>query len=134
MDPNRLKDISLFQGLSRKELQDVGTWTDEIDVPAGQHLAEQGSFAYEFFVIEEGTAEVTQDGKTISSLGPGDFFGEIALLETERRTASVVATSAMRLIVMTSRDFRTMESKMPHVAEQVRKRIEERLARDRESN
>ena len=131
MDPKRLTDVSLFQGLARKDLQHLGRWTDEVDIPEGKSLAEQGTFAYEFFVIEDGTADVIQDGKRISTIGPGDFFGEIGLLESQRRTASVVATSTMRLIVMTSRDFSSMRSEMPHIAEEIRKKIEERLARDR---
>lgn len=132
MDPNRLKDVPLFEGLSKKERQQVSQWTDEIDVPEGKHLADQGDFAHEFFVIEQGTAEVKQDGKTIHSLGPGDFFGEIALVETQRRTASVVATSPMTLIVMSSRAFSTMQSDLPEAAAQVRSKLEERLSRDRQ--
>lgn len=131
MDPKRLKDVSLFQGLSRKDLQHLGRWTDEVDIPEGKRLAEQGTFAYEFFVIEDGSADVIQDGERITTLGAGDFFGEIGLLESEHRTATVVATSPMRLIVMTGRDFSAMRSEMPHVAEEIQKKIEERLARDR---
>lgn len=133
MDPNRLKDVPLFEGLSKKERQQVSQWTDELDVPEGQHLADQGDFAHEFFVIEQGTAEVQQDGKTLHVLGAGDFFGEIALMEAERRTASVVATSPMTLIVMASRDFSTMVSELPRAAAEVRSKLEERLTRDRES-
>jgi CRP-like cAMP-binding protein len=131
MDPKRLKNVSLFRGLAKKDLQHLGRWTDEVDFPEGKSLAEQGSFAYEFLVIEDGTADVIQDGKRIRTLGPGDFFGEIGLLESERRTASVVATSPMRLIVMTGRDFSAMRSEMPHIAEEINEKIEERLARDR---
>jgi CRP/FNR family cyclic AMP-dependent transcriptional regulator len=131
MDPKRLKDISLFKRLSRKDLTHLGHWTDEVDVPEGKRLAEQGTFAYEFLVIEDGTADVIQDGERIRSLGPGDFFGEIGLLESERRTATVVATSPMRLIVMTGRDFSAMRSEMPHIAKQIQEEIEVRLARDR---
>jgi CRP-like cAMP-binding protein len=64
-------------------------------------------------------------------MGPGDFFGEIGLLESEKRTASVVATSPMRLIVMTGRDFSAMRSEMPHVAKEIQEKIEERLTQDR---
>jgi CRP-like cAMP-binding protein len=131
MDPKRLKDVFLFQGLSKKDLQHLGRWTDEVDIPEGKRLAEQGTFAYEFFVIEEGTADVIQDEERIQTLGPGDFFGEIGLLESARRTASVVATSPMRLIVMTGRDFKSMQSEMPRIAEEVQAKIDERLARDR---
>ena len=62
-------------------------------------------------MIEEGTAKVLKGGEEIAELGPGDFFGEIALLETERRTATVVAATPMRVIVMFQREFRQMESR-----------------------
>lgn len=131
MDPKRLTGVALFQGLSKKDLARLGTWTDEVEVAEGKQLAREGSFAYEFFVIEDGTADVTQGDQVIGSMGPGDFFGEIGLLEAERRTASVIATSPMKVIVMTGRDFTDMEAKMPHVAEQIRTAIKERLERDR---
>lgn len=131
MDPKRLREISLFEGLARKDLDHLGQWTDEVDIPEGKHLAEQGTFAYEFFVIEDGTADVIRDGERIRTLGVGDFFGEIGLVESERRTATVVATSPMRLIVMTGRDFSAMRSEMPHIAQQIEEKIAERLGRDR---
>lgn len=130
MDPEQLKDISFFEGLSSEELKELGRWTDEVDVPEGKALVEEGTFPSEFFVIQEGTADVTQGGEKIRSLGPGDFFGEIALVETHRRTASVSATSAMKVVVMTAHHFRTMESDHPEVAERVRAKIEERLDSD----
>jgi CRP-like cAMP-binding protein len=130
MDPNRLKTVPLFDGLSKKELQQVGGWTDEVEIAAGKHLAEQGEFAYEFFVIESGTADVSQGGRYITTLGPGDFFGEIGLVRSSRRTASVVATAPMSLIVMARREFQTMEADLPHVAKKIRNKIEERLGED----
>jgi CRP-like cAMP-binding protein len=130
MDPKRLKSVPLFEGLSKKELQELGRWTDEVEIPAGKHLAEQGEFAYEFFVIESGTADVFQDDQHITTLGPGDFFGEIGLIRSSRRTASVVATSPMSLIVMARREFSAMEGNLPHVAERIRNRLEERLGAD----
>jgi len=130
MDPTRLKTLALFEGLSRKELRQLGRLTDEVDVPSGKHLANQGEFAYEFFVIEEGTADVARDGKHLQSLGPGDFFGEIGLMKSTRRTASVVATSPMRLVVMARREFRAMESDMPRVAEELKRKLAERLGAD----
>lgn len=93
MHPSRLSSVPLFQSLSRHEREQVARWADEIDVPAGYHLLDQGRFAHEFFVVLEGTVEVTQDGRHLTDLGPGDFFGEIALLEAARRTATVVATT-----------------------------------------
>jgi CRP-like cAMP-binding protein len=71
---------------------------------------------------------VVQDGDKIATLGPGDFFGEIGLLETERRTASVVAASDMQLIVMFQREFKQMEREMPNVAERIRSAIRARLS------
>jgi CRP-like cAMP-binding protein len=130
MDPNRLKTVPLFDGLSKKELQQVGGWTDEVEIAAGKHLAEQGEFAYEFFVIESGTADVSQGGRYITTLGPGDFFGEIGLVRSSRRTASVVATAPMILIVMARREFQAMEADLPHVAEKIRHKIEERSGTD----
>jgi CRP/FNR family cyclic AMP-dependent transcriptional regulator len=131
MDPKSLKSVPLFEGLSSAELQQIGAWADEVDVPAGKHLADQGDFAYEFFIIESGTADVLQNDQHVASLGPGDFFGEIGLVQSGRRNATVVATSPMRLIVMARREFSTMEANLPHVAEAITKKIEERLERDR---
>ena len=82
---------------------------------------------HEFFVIEDGAAEVRKDGERIAELGPGDFFGEIGLLETDRRTASVVATTPMRVIVMFQREFKQMEREMPAVATLIRSAIRARL-------
>ena len=128
MDPKQLQSIPLFESLSKRELQDLGKHCDEVDLPNGKHLVEQGEFAYEFFVIESGTAVVTRDGKEISTLGPGDFFGEIGLVQSSRRTASVVATSPMRLIVMGRREFSAMEDELPHVADAIKKTLAERMA------
>jgi CRP/FNR family transcriptional regulator, cyclic AMP receptor protein len=130
MDPKRLKSVPLFEGLSRRKLQQLGKWTDEVDVPKGKYLAEQGEFAYEFFVIEDGTADVLKDGRHIASLGPGDFFGEIGLMQSVRRTATVVATSPMRLIVMARREFMAMEESAPDVADELRKALQERMSTD----
>ena len=128
MDVKRLEQVSLFSTLSKKELERLARWTDEVSVPVGEELASQGRFAHEFFVIEDGAAEVRQNGDAIGELGPGDFFGEIGLLETERRTASVVALTPMRVIVMAQREFASMESEMPAVADRIRAAIRARLS------
>jgi CRP-like cAMP-binding protein len=127
MDAKQLEGVGFFSGLSKQELKKLAQWTDEISVDAGQKLATEGEFAHEFFVIEEGSAEVTHDGETIAELGPGDFFGEIGLLETERRTANVVAKTPMRVIVMFGREFKQMEREMPAVADRIRAAIRARL-------
>jgi CRP-like cAMP-binding protein len=129
MDAKRLRDVPFFAGLGKSELAQVGQWTTQLDLPEGKVLGRQGSVAYEFFVIEDGTAVVTIDGERVTELGPGDFFGEIGLLESDRRTATVTATTPIRVIVMLGSEFRAMEREMPHVAQRVREAIEERLAR-----
>jgi CRP-like cAMP-binding protein len=100
-------------------------------VEQGQHLLDEGHSAYEFFVIEEGTAAVTSGGKHLRDIGPGDFLGEIALLRGKERTASVIATSTIRAIAMSGQDFREMTEASPKVAQQIEEAIEERLERDR---
>ncbi len=129
MHPDRLASVDLFSSLSKTELAQLAAWTDELTFPEGKELAREGTFAHEFFIIEEGNVAVLRDGERIAELGPGDFFGEIGLLETDRRTASVVTTTPVTAIVMFQREFRQMESAMPTIAEQVRGAIRDRLAR-----
>lgn len=100
MDPSRLSSVPLFQSLSRHEREQVARWADEIDVPAGITSWTRAGSPTSFFVVLEGTVEVTQDGRHLTDLGPGDFFGGIALLEAARRTATVVATTPARAVVM----------------------------------
>ena len=115
MDKARLKDVPFFSSISKKDLAAVAQQTDEIDVPEGKVLAREGDIGQEFFVIDSGAAEVTRGGEHVADLGPGDFFGEMALLEAERRTATVTASSAMELIVMTRSSFRALDRTMPEV-------------------
>ncbi len=129
MDPKGLDGIPLFASLSKKEREQVARWADEIDEPAGAHLLDQGRLAHEFFVLTDGTVEVRKDGEHLTDLEPGDFFGEIALVEHERRTASVVATTPVRAIVMHSREFGAMRTEMPTVCTQIEDAIKARLAR-----
>jgi CRP-like cAMP-binding protein len=126
MDEARLRRLPLFSSLSRQELREVMSHVDEVDVGEGKQLISQDDFAYELFVIEAGTAQVLQDGKWVAELGPGDFMGEMGILARARRNASVIATSPMKLIVMTARDFREINRKMPPVADQIRAKVEER--------
>ena len=132
MKPERLKEIPLFSDLSGDDLERLGSWTDEVDLPAGKSLIHQGNFPHEFMVLESGTAEVTHDGKHLADLGPGDFFGEMALLEEQRRMASVTTTSDATVIVMHSRNFRAMEEALPEVAARIKAVMEERQQADRE--
>jgi CRP/FNR family transcriptional regulator, cyclic AMP receptor protein len=127
VETSKLAGMGFFSGLSKKELEKLAQWADEVEVSAGTTLASEGHFAHEFFVIEDGAAVVTQDSEGIAELGPGDFFGEIGLLETQRRTATVTASTPMKLVVMFQREFRQMESEMPAVADRIRAAIRARL-------
>jgi CRP/FNR family cyclic AMP-dependent transcriptional regulator len=129
VDAKRLEEIPLFAGLSKRERERVARWADEIDEPAGYRLVDQGNFAHEFFVLLDGTVEVTKDEQHLTDLGPGDFFGEIALVGHERRTATVTATTPVRAVVMHARDFGAMRSEMPLVCDRIETAIRERLAR-----
>jgi CRP-like cAMP-binding protein len=129
VNAERLKSIPLFADLSERDREHVARLADDVSVPAGKTLAAQGDFAYEFFVIEDGSAEVTKDGERLAELGPGEFFGEIGLVESERRTATVVAKTPMDLIVIFGPNFRRMERELPEIAAQIRTAIRERLAR-----
>jgi CRP/FNR family transcriptional regulator, cyclic AMP receptor protein len=124
--------VPFFEHLKRKELEQVGRQTDEVDVPEGKVLAREGDIGQEFFVVETGTAEVSRNGEVIAELGPGDFFGEMALLEEERRTATVTATSPMTLIVMTRADFRALDRSTPEIHRTVSSAIAQRRERDRQ--
>ena len=129
MDAKSLERVPLFAGLSKKERERVARWADEIDEPAGYRLVDQGTFAHEFFVLLDGSVEVTKDGAHLADLGPGEFFGEIALVEHERRTASVRATTPVRAIVMHARDFGAMRKEMPSVCDRIQTAMRDRLAR-----
>ena len=115
MDKSRLKSVPFFSNMSKRELAAMAQQTDDLDVPAGKVLAREGEIGHEFFVIDQGTAEVTRGGEHIADLGPGDFFGEMALLEEDRRTATVTASSPVRVIVMTRQSFRAVDRTMPGV-------------------
>jgi CRP/FNR family transcriptional regulator, cyclic AMP receptor protein len=126
MIKERLKDVPFFSSLSKKELSAVAQQTDELDVPPGKALAQEGDFGHEFFVIESGTADVTRGGEHVAELGPGDFFGEMALLDADRRNATVTASSPMTVIVMTRASFRALDSHEPGIHEAVAREIAKR--------
>jgi CRP/FNR family cyclic AMP-dependent transcriptional regulator len=129
MDAVELKGVPLFDGLSKKELERVAHWADLVEVPAGYHLLNQGSLPHEFFVILEGTADVERLGERIAGLGPGDFFGEIALVEDDLRTATVVSASPMTLAVMTTREFDSVRHEFPAVGGRIEAAVRARQQR-----
>src|SRR5438094_6381067 len=127
MDAARLSSVDLFSSLSNEDRELIAHWADEIEVDTGHHLIRRDGFGYEFFVIVEGSAEVMDGDVHLADMVAGDFFGEIALTELPRRSASVRATTPMRLIVMGRPEFLSMASQMPAVADRIRDRIAERL-------
>jgi CRP/FNR family cyclic AMP-dependent transcriptional regulator len=108
MDPNRLKEIPIFSRLSDEEAKRLAAFASETSVADGQILMKQGDYSTELIAIQEGTADVIQDGKTIASLGEGDLIGEIGLLERAPRNADVIATSPMRVMKLTHWEIRRM--------------------------
>jgi CRP-like cAMP-binding protein len=120
MDMAHLKGIALFENLSKDQLKEVARQADEIDVSAGKRLISEGRFGYEFFVIENGTAEVVRGDEHVADLGPGDFFGEMALLGNTTRNADVICSSDMTALVMTDSAFRSLARQMPDVANEIR--------------
>ncbi len=128
-----LKRIPLFSGCSKSELRALASSADELDLRDGTVLTREGRPGREFFVLISGTAQVTKDGKEIAQLGAGQWFGEIALLTNAPRTATVTATSAMDVLVITDRRFRTLVETMPSIALKILSSVGDRLARDAQS-
>ena len=122
-----LAGVDLFGGCSKSELSRVAALVDEIDVPAGKELTREGESGWEFFVIAEGNARATRNGRRIASFGPGSFFGEMALLDQGPRSATVSAETDMQLLVLTSRGFFTLVDDTPSVARKVLAGMAERL-------
>jgi CRP-like cAMP-binding protein len=129
MDAARLEGMSLFADLDGEQRVVIASRIHELSVDADMTLALQGENAYELFVIEQGEAEVRRDGEPIATLGEGDVFGEIGVLVTGTRRATVVATTPMRLVAMFSRDFKQIEGQMPALADRLREIMRERVAR-----
>ena len=129
MDEGRLKDLPLFAPLSKRERKRLAPLVEEITVDAGRELAHEGDIGYELFCILEGTAEVTRGGEHVAEMGPGDFFGEIALHDvTRQRTATVVAATPMSLAVILGHDVHFIERELPKLAEQIRAAIAARTS------
>lgn len=128
-----LKQVPLFAGCSKAELREVALSTDEIDLRDGHVLTREGRAGREFFILVEGTASVTQDGNEIAELKGGDWFGEIALLTHRPRTATVTATSPVRVLVLTDRAFRRVVETMPRIALKVLASVGQRLDHDARS-
>jgi CRP-like cAMP-binding protein len=124
-----IKGVPLFSGASKAQLAEIAAIADEVDLPAGKTLIKEGDSGREFFVLIDGTADVTQGGKQIGRMmGPGDFFGEIALISKAPRTATVTTTTPVRALVVTDRAFRQLLEHSPEIAVVVLTALAERLA------
>jgi len=110
-----IRAVPLFQGCGSRELDAIGRLADEVDVPAGQVLMKQGAFGHEFFVVIAGSLRVERDGKLLRTLGPGDFAGEIALVDGGPRTATVTADTPSRLLVVGHREFHSLLQEHPDI-------------------
>ena len=125
-----IRKVPLFSHLSRKQLAQVARVADEIDLREGKEMTREGTTGREFFVILEGSADVRRRGRKVNSLKPGDFFGEIALVTSVPRTATVAATSPVRALVVTDREFRHLLEESPDIKTRVMQAMAARLAPD----
>lgn len=124
-----LKKVPLLAGLDRHGLEEVGRLADEVTLPAGRVAARQGASADEFFVIIDGTVSIDHDGQHARDLGPGDFFGELALLGKVPRTATATCATPCRLLVLGHREFHTLLSDFPTIQGAVLEAVAKRIAR-----
>lgn len=122
-----IKSVPLFEELSRRHLDEVAGIADEIDLREGKELTKEGRPGREFFVLIEGSADVNKGSRRVNQMGPGDFFGEIALVTKRPRTATVVATSPVRALVITDRSFRTLLERQPEIQAKVMSALAARL-------
>jgi CRP-like cAMP-binding protein len=122
--------VPLFSKLGKKGLEEVAHIADELDLPEGKVMATEGDRGREFFVLLEGQAEVKKGDQRINRMGEGDFFGEIALVTKMPRTATVTASTPVRVLVINERDFGALLKHSPEVSRGVAEALAERLAPD----
>ena len=120
--------VPLFARCSKRELTEIASLADEVDIPEGKELIREGERGREFFVLVDGNAEVRRHGERVKSLGPGDFFGEIALITSVPRTATVTAASPVRALVVSDQAFRSLLDRVPPLQLKVLETLAERLA------
>jgi CRP/FNR family transcriptional regulator, cyclic AMP receptor protein len=128
-----LKKVPLFTDCSKTELRALAKTADELDLREGTVMTREGRPGREFFVLVDGSALVTKKGKKVAELKGGDWFGEIALLTDTPRTATVTATSAVDVLVITDRRFKNVVETMPSIALKVLSSVSERLTQDAHS-
>jgi len=126
MDTSQLKRIPLFADASDEELKKVAIFAESKEVPEGTEVVSEGGFSRELLAIEDGSAEVTREGEKIADLGPGDVFGEAGMLDDEMRSATVTATSRLRLISMGHFEVKRLRKDAPDVYGRIEQLVEER--------
>jgi CRP/FNR family transcriptional regulator, cyclic AMP receptor protein len=126
----RLKGVPLFASCSKSDLRRIAALADEVDFGEGRTLIREGTRGREFFVVVEGALRVTRDGEKLSDLGEGDFVGEMALVADVPRTATVTASTPVRLLVLTRRGFLELLDQSPSIATRVLQSLGERLHSD----
>lgn len=124
-----LKRVPLFAKLGRRELERLGQLADEIQVGLDQVLTRQGKTGSEFFLVLQGHVSVIENGRPVAQLGPGEFFGEIALIDKRPRTATVRADGITELLVINHREFHSLMDEFPAVRDAVMEALAERLRR-----
>ena len=122
-----LKAVPLFSELDGRNLAEIERLADEIDVRSGTTLMEEGRSGHEFFVIVEGGVAIDRAGRRVATLGPGDYFGEIALVDGGPRTATATAEADSRLLVLAHREFNTLMADIPAVRDCVLRSLARRV-------
>jgi len=124
---DHLGKVPLFSALSKKELQTIARASDDVDVPKGKVLVQEGKPGHEFFLIINGNASVKRGKREIAKLGPGQYFGELALLDRGPRSASVVAKDDMEVLVLGQREFAGVIDEVPNLAHKLLTTMAQRL-------
>jgi len=122
-----LNSIWLFSGCSGTELRKIRSSLDEVHVPAGKQLVKEGRIGQQFFIIVEGKAAVTRNGRKVATLGEGSHFGELAMLDRRPRSASVISETDMDLLVMSQRQFNSLLQSVPTIARKLLSALASRL-------
>ncbi|HEY8870893.1 MAG TPA: cyclic nucleotide-binding domain-containing protein [Candidatus Limnocylindrales bacterium] len=124
-----LAGVPLFARCGRKDLEQIGQLTEEIDAAAGKVLMREGEIGQEFFLIVSGKVRIERAGKLLRTLGPGDFTGEIALVQEELRTATATCETDCRLLVIGHREFHSMLDQHPDFRRSVMSALADRVRR-----
>jgi CRP-like cAMP-binding protein len=126
LDADRILSQPLFSSLTRQEAEEFAPFCEARHLEPADVVFSQGGLAVAFFVIESGEAEAVADGSPLRTMGPGDWFGEIAIVEHSQRTATVVATSPLTVIAMTAYEFRRLEAEHPDIATTITEKMQQR--------